>query len=227
MPHPFPAHAGSVCKLTSQASPDISSENAPSLLSYGSDSFLNIWTVALGESSHHVRLKILLCVQLESPPRQIGVLGTLICLTTIQNTVKMLDVSPKLVPMETHYLGHGCLFNSMPVLSHQREDSHTSPITSLSCCPSLGLFATSSRDGHVKVWNTTNQLVSDAHFGDTLTTVCFSNTRGDLLVGFQRQICLVQAHDYLPPAYLELSKKCPLNEQVEEPILFDRNLEFW
>ena len=232
MPQPCPAHGGTVCQLACPDSPLVVSETSsstPCLLSYGSDNFLNVWTLAVGDKGDFVSLKMQICIQMETIPKCLGILDTLLCVTTIKNSVKMLDISAELTKtmQQSRCLAHGCLFNSMPVLSHQREDCHMDTIISLSCSHSLDLFATSSRDGHLKVWSTSNQLVSDIHFGDTLTSACFSNARGDLLVGFQRQVCTVRAQDFLPPAYLQLSMECCVSDCAEDPITFDPTLQFW
>lgn len=230
MPQPCPAHGGCVCKLVSSSSPLVLSDatSTPCLLSFGSDNFLNVWSLAVSEKGDHIGLRMEIGIQMETVPRHIGILDNLVCVTTIRNSVKMLNISTELrTALHNCYLPRGCLFNSMPILSHQREDCHTDVITSLSCCHSLGLFVTSSRDGFLKVWSTSNQLVSEIFFGDSLTCACFSNGGGDLLVGFQRQICVVHASNYLPPPYLQQSMEYCITDCAEDPITFDPTLEFW
>ena len=233
MAQPCPAHGGRVCKLVSPDSPValpdiITSTSSPCLLSFGGDGFLTVWGLRIGENSDVVWLKMQICIQMESVPQHIGILGNLLCVTTTKNSVKMLNLSPDLKSAhQSCYLPHSCLFNSMPVMSHQREDRHTATITSLSSCPSLGLFATSSCNGYLKVWSTSNQLVSEIYFGTSLKSACFSNSQGDLLVGFQRQICTVSASNYLPQSYLQHSVECSTSECMETPTTFDPTLEFW
>ena len=222
-----------MCKLVSPDSPVVlpditTSASTPCLLSLGSDNFLTAWGLRIGERGDVVWLKMQICVQMESTPRHIGILGSLLCVTTTKNSVKMLDISSDMkTAHQSCYLPHSCQFNSMPVLSHQREDRHTATITSLSSCPSLRLFATTSCDGYLKVWSTSNQLVSEIYFGNSLMSTCFTNTRGDLLVGFQRQICTVSASNYLPSSYLQHSGNCSTSDHGETPIAFDPTLKFW
>lgn len=230
MPQPCPAHGGCVCKLVSPSSLVVLSDttSTPCLLSFGSDNFLNVWNLVVNERGDHVGLRMQICIQMETVPKHIGILDTLLCVTTVKNSVKMLNISTELrTSLQNCYLPRGCLFNRMPILSHQREDCHTDSITSLSCCHSLGLFATSSRDGFLKVWSTSNQLVSEIFFGDSLMCACFSNAGGNLLVGFQRQICIVRASNYLPSPYLQQSMEYCINDHAEDPIIFDPTLEFW
>ena len=218
--------------LTDNSTSATAATTPPCLLSLGSDSFLNVWSLVVNERGDGVVLKMEICIQMESVPRHIGLVGRLLCLTTTSHRVKMLWISPeaKAVYHQSRHLSlHGCIFNSLPILHHQREDDHTDTITSLSSCPSLCLFATTSRDGHLKVWSSANQLVSEIFFGDSLVSACFSSARGDLLVGFQRQICRVASSHYLPSSYLSHSLECHSTSRCDDdrPIPFDPTLEFW
>jgi WD40 repeat protein len=230
MEPPCPAHGGRVCKLISSASPvklaAPYNSSTPHLLSLGSDNFLNSWSIRVNRKGDHVVLKMLTCIQMESVPAHVSLLDTLLCVATTRNTVEMVDLSPELMGgHQNPYLPQGLLFHSLPVMSHQREDRHSAAITSLSCCPQLRLFATTSLDGLLKVWSPSNSMVAEIDFGERLFTACFSNSRGDLLVGFQRQLCSVAASHYLPSSHLSLghSPSCLL----EEPIPFDPSLQFW
>lgn len=98
----------------------------------------------------------------------------------------------------------------------------------LSCCSALGLFATSSEDHSVKIWNCDNQLVREMCFDESLCGVCFANSRGDILVGFQSHISLVTILNYLPTSYLEILSKMHFdNDPFEDHVQFDDMLKFW
>ena len=98
----------------------------------------------------------------------------------------------------------------------------------LSCCSTLGLFATSSEDQSVKIWNTDNQLVREMCFDESLCGVCFANSRGDILVGFQSHISLVTILNYLPLSYLKiLSRKSIENDPFEDHVQFNDLLKSW
>lgn len=106
--------------------------------------------------------------------------------------------------------------------------SWTFCIFQLSSCPHLKLFATSSEDQSIKLWNIKNQLVRELNFDDTLCGVCFANHRGDLLVGFQCHISLVTLTNYLPGTYLDrVSSMHFENDPVERYVQFDDHLQFW
>ena len=231
MEPPCPAHGGRVCKLIPSASPvELTTPSTPCLLSLGSDNFLNAWSIRVNRKGDRVSLKMLTCIQMERAPVQISLLGTLLCVATGRNTVEMVDTSPEMMgDHQNPYLPQGRLFSRLRVMTHQREDRHTDTITSLSSCPRLSLFATTSLDGLLKVWTTTNTLVSEIDFGERLLSACFSNSCGDLLVGFQRQICRVTASHYLPASYLSPLAHTANSSlvEVEEPISFDPTLQFW
>ena len=101
-------------------------------------------------------------------------------------------------------------------------------IKQLSCCSTLRLFATSSEDHSVKIWNCDNQLVREMSFDESLCGVCFANSRGDILVGFQSHISLVTILNYLPLPYLEILSKMHFdNDPFEDQVQFDDLLKFW
>ena len=101
-------------------------------------------------------------------------------------------------------------------------------IKQLSCCSTLRLFVTSSEDYSVKIWNCDNQLVREMSFDESLCGVCFANSRGDILVGFQSQISLVTILNYLPLSYLEIVSKMHFdNDPFEDHVQFDDLLKFW
>ncbi|KAJ1336280.1 hypothetical protein BSLG_007424 [Batrachochytrium salamandrivorans] len=109
--------------------------------------------------------------------------------------------------------------------NHPRDDDHTHEITGIACLetPLYCVFATSSQDGTVKVWDAVhNILIREMQFSDTTKSICFANPRGDLLVGISDQIALVQVHDYLPEKYLlMLSESHWPDDLIEAPMELD------
>lgn len=223
MPHPCPAHAGHVTKLASSTNhiPPLSS--TPALVSYGSDNMLNVWCVQV---KTQVRLELLMTVSIEPCPIHMGLLHSTLCLALADNRTVMLNV-PSKSGKESRMLTPSQSLADLPLLIHQMEDDHTDKITSLSCISHLNFFVTSSNDGRVKIWSLENQLVSEIHFGPTLTSVCFANPKGDLLVGLLQDISIVQGEDCLPAAYLKIARSCLHQDDKEEPVPFDPGLKFW
>ena len=65
-------------------------------------------------------------------------------------------------------------------------------------------------------------------FDESLCGVCFANSRGDILVGFQSHISLVTIQHYLPLPYLEILSKMHFdNDPFEDHVQFDDLLKFW
>lgn len=65
-------------------------------------------------------------------------------------------------------------------------------------------------------------------FDESLCGVCFANSRGDILVGFQSHISLVTILNYLPLPYLEILSTMHFdNDQFEDHVQFDDLLKFW
>ncbi|KAJ3300052.1 hypothetical protein HDU76_006168, partial [Blyttiomyces sp. JEL0837] len=115
--------------------------------------------------------------------------------------------------------------------SHPADEDHTKVITHVAALESLGLFASSSEDGTIKIWDTVeSSLVREIQFNEPIYSVCFCNHRGDLLVGMKDQVALVRVQDYLPMHLLGELLGNPLgwpDDPVERPANFDSTLDFW
>lgn len=61
-----------------------------------------------------------------------------------------------------------------------------------------GIFASGAKDGLVKVWNIKKELLREIKFPEPITSVCFLNSDGDLLVGHVGKVSTVLAKDYKP-----------------------------
>lgn len=72
-------------------------------------------------------------------------------------------------------------------------------------------------------------LHSEMQFNEPIGTLCFANSRGDLLMGLTDQVVLVRVQDYLPPHFLRLlvDRGDWPDDLVEDPTMFDSSLDFW
>ncbi|KAL8181428.1 UNVERIFIED_CONTAM: hypothetical protein K2H54_001560, partial [Gekko kuhli] len=84
---------------------------------------------------------------------------------------------------------------------HGPEDDPLDDITDLCCCPNLKLFASASRDGSVKIWNSRNKLLRHLKLNTIPESLAFANPQGDLLVGIERHLYLIHHKKYLPTYY--------------------------
>ena len=224
MPNPCPSHFGPVIKLIGSRDPiRVTEGNHYALVSYGEDKILNIWSIEVDRTSH-IYLKVNQCVYFEPVPTFTCLLGSSLCMA-IDNKLVMVPLSE--LEDSRSVIPQLFFLSDLPLLTHEKYDDHTAAIISLSCSEELELFATSSKDGMVKIWNSTGQLVSELEFGESLAAVCFSNSRGDLLVGFQNHICVIKAEDYLTSNYVSNDVDVVSSEVQERPITFDSELKFW
>lgn len=98
----------------------------------------------------------------------------------------------------------------------------------LTSCSGIPLYATSSIDGRIKIWNTKCHLVRELVFDNTLSGLCFANARGDILVGFQSNLHCVPLLEYLPNQYLQMVLDEDISDdRTEYCISFDPLLKFW
>ncbi|KAJ3333228.1 WD repeat-containing protein 87 [Blyttiomyces sp. JEL0837] len=101
------------------------------------------------------------------------------------------------------------------VKSHPADEDHTRTITDFASLESLGMIASASVDGTVKIWDA---------FENCLIR------RGDLLISLPDQIALVKIQDYLPIPMLSELMSFPdgwPDDQLENPVTFDKDLDFW
>ncbi|XP_022786508.1 uncharacterized protein LOC111326716 [Stylophora pistillata] len=194
------------------------------LISCGTDCTVKIWQLIHLERNQVSILQVAL-VKLLQAPRDLAMAGNTLCLATTDNNVIMCrvqaDEKRKISLFNTSKKSH-------EFLMHSKDEGHSALINGLSCCSTLGLFATSSEDQYVKIWNTDNQLVREMCFDDSLCGVCFANSRGDILVGFQSHISLVTILNYLPLSYLEILSRMNFDDDpFEDQVQFDDLLKFW
>ncbi|KAI8827898.1 hypothetical protein BC829DRAFT_189730 [Chytridium lagenaria] len=101
-------------------------------------------------------------------------------------------------------------------------------ITSIAASSTYNIWASSDRDGLVKVWDIDGRVVREIQCYHEVTSIAFSNPRGDLLLGLRNQIAIVWMQDYLPIKYLRQAVTINFPDDVQEsPKPFDSNLDFW
>nr|KAG5693101.1 hypothetical protein BaRGS_014051 [Batillaria attramentaria] len=85
---------------------------------------------------------------------------------------------------------------------HKPDDDHTDMITGLTSCTRMKLFASSSMDGTIHIWNEENKLVRTLRLNAMPNSLGFCSSRGDLLVGIGLHLFHIPWHSYLPKPYL-------------------------
>lgn len=223
MIHPCPAHSGHVISLTSSS--DECSTGI--VISYGSDNVIHIWQLGVNKEREIV-LKNTGSIVPSSPPVCMVLMGTRLCVAVaVNHQILVYDlVNQEKASWQQFPTGS---WSGLTPLLHQPEDDHADQVLAVAASPHLLLFASSGKDGKVKVWSQDNQLVADIHLGSDheLSVVCFANSCGDLLVGFQQQICLVKAELFLCSQNKQGTAAGGEETSMDAAIPFDPDLEFW
>lgn len=82
--------------------------------------------------------------------------------------------------------------------SEYRLDEHEEDLTTIDMLQSRGLFVTGGQDCLIKVWNMRKEMIREIKFPEPITSVCFLNPQGDILVGHVGKVSSVMAADYKP-----------------------------
>lgn len=232
MPFPCPAHDGHVIKLIGSCDPILFSTNQEvslatnTLVSYGSDNMLNVWVLCIERQSTLI-LRPQMCLLMDLVPRHFKLLSSTVYMTLSDHSLVSFPTHANW-KTENKLVATSCSFSKLQLQRHQFEDKHTDKILSLEASTELGLLVTCSRDGCIKVWcKDNNHLVSEMFFNKELRSACFLNPKGNLLVGFHRDIRVIQAEDYLPTRYVEIGRSFPDLDVIESQIPFDPDLQFW
>lgn len=185
----------------------------PLLLSCGEDFYVKLWSYQSKGKS----------MQLEFSYNCSGGIPLTCCFA--QMKVEDVKCVPIMVATSDYKLW---LWQDGKVYQHSVNDDHVEPLTSLEFSPTLQLFATSSMDGTVKVWNMDNKLVREIHIGQPVTSVAFANRRGDLVVGVHDEVSLLETKDYLLPGVMKKITEANIPLDLSEDYLrFDKELDFW
>eukprot|EP00117_Sycon_ciliatum_P044722 scpid36374/ scgid32221/ WD repeat-containing protein KIAA1875 len=88
---------------------------------------------------------------------------------------------------------------------HSPDVDHADGIISISALDSLGLVATASTGGDVRVWTAGNELVRAIHLNAVPESLAFCSYQGDLVVGIQGHLYKIGSSTYLPQEMLKMT----------------------
>ncbi|XP_062602981.1 uncharacterized protein LOC134264735 isoform X3 [Saccostrea cucullata] len=224
------AHEGTITCM--EATTDIDDrgkqilETNTTLVTGGEEKSLKVWSVIVkpGHSGNKITLEPLIKIPCAGIPDLLSVYENTLCVTINSPDTKLYL---RMYRMDGRDLENVSSLQ-FTELHHAQDEEHTQRMTALDKCPLLGLFATASEDGYIKVWNRHNQLVREMYFGEPLYGLCFANARGDLLVGFQSHVCLIPLTNFFPQNYLELISLQEFKDDLREPpIPYSSKVKSW
>ncbi|XP_048765698.2 WD repeat-containing protein 97-like isoform X2 [Ostrea edulis] len=107
---------------------------------------------------------------------------------------------------------------------HQPDDDHTDSITGLTSCQRMKLYASSSLDGTIRIWDETNNLIRLLKLKTMPYSVGFCSERGDLLVGISHHLYKIPYTEYLPKSYIfKMVSMRFADPKPESPFSLDEN----
>nr|XP_020670827.1 uncharacterized protein C3orf22 homolog isoform X3 [Pogona vitticeps] len=68
------------------------------------------------------------------------------------------------------------------------EDCHNGPVVAVDSCKDLSVFLSCGSDSMVKLWDMQKNLLAEITLDNTLTTACFLNSCGDILLAFKSDL---------------------------------------
>ncbi|CAG5133957.1 unnamed protein product, partial [Candidula unifasciata] len=96
------------------------------------------------------------------------------------------------------------MYEELINMNHKPE--HLASVMTVDVCTALKIFCSCSEDGCIKIWHE-KVLLTEIMLDSSLSSVCFLNNRGDLLVGYQKHIF-----------YIDHTKVCPQLEIPESDV---------
>ncbi|KAL5005609.1 hypothetical protein ScPMuIL_016767 [Solemya velum] len=226
MEHAVQAHVGEIVCLESCVNIDRSRDRLEPttdvIVSGGTDNNLNFWRIVISVRRRGkivIYLVPILKINCLSPPKQISMFENLTCIAVEA------EKKHKILLLEL-FMSEESATLEYRIHTHDDDEDHTQQITTLDNCPLLGLFASSSLDGYIKLWNRSNILIRELNFDTPVRGMCFANDRGDLLVGYQSHVCSVNVSSYLPLELLEQIVLLDFEDDYREiPIPYNHTLK--
>ncbi|XP_026576572.1 uncharacterized protein LOC113449679 [Pseudonaja textilis] len=68
---------------------------------------------------------------------------------------------------------------------------HEGPVISVDSCKTLSVFLSCGSDAAIKLWNIYKDLIAEIRLDNTLSTACFLNNSGDILLAFKNDIYIL------------------------------------
>ncbi|TPX43148.1 hypothetical protein SeMB42_g01983 [Synchytrium endobioticum] len=206
------AHIASVAQLVRVGS------HEKKLLTCGRDGAIKLWSLEEANSPLTSTIHCMASIQLS------GLVPRYMC---YDSRLEMLGVIMEDFGLFTYRVSSDKFVPSQR--RHGKDDDHTKQVMSISNLPTLGLFMTTSADGCIKIWDVaTNSLLREIQLEEPLGAGCFSNLKGDLVVGMSQDVVHIRNSDYLPSELLRKINALNLQDDIaEHGPAFDSDITFW
>ncbi|KAJ3116727.1 WD repeat-containing protein 87 [Physocladia obscura] len=208
--------------------------NIIKVISLGSDGIIKIWKMEINSMPSLQQNKVV-GSQRTAAPVALTTLAS-INLPQISGIIVGFSFNPYssiLAIFSDHYAISMYCVQSASILDiphHSPDEDHVKYVTNIVNLEYLNIFASSSIDGIVKIWDGYHNT-QEIQFGSAVLSLCFCNKRGDLLVGISDQVVLLKLQDYFPIYILQellFKRDIFLADDIEEiPTTFDDDLDFW
>ncbi|XP_064640581.1 WD repeat-containing protein 97-like [Lineus longissimus] len=179
------------------------------LISAGADNIIKVWRLYPFAQEALAPLLSFFCAH---TPLRMTVLKTNLCVAFQEHSTATYNIVVHNLENKNRY-------------DHSPEHDHTDSITGLACCQRLKLYASSSEDGTVKIWNEANKVIRVLKLNAVPHSLGFCSQKGDLLVGIGNHLHKIQHYSFLPQVYrfrLVCMKFNPV--LIEEAIPFNEKL---
>lgn len=82
------------------------------------------------------------------------------------------------------------------LLETEKSCEHDSQLTGFDYSPQLKIFVTSDGKGVLRVWNKDKKFLREINFPTAIDSVCFLNSRGDLIVSHAKRVSTIKFETY-------------------------------
>ncbi|XP_033117217.1 WD repeat-containing protein 97-like isoform X2 [Anneissia japonica] len=156
------------------------------LISAGLDNVIKVWRVFPFAEEALAPLMSFYCSHL---PHHMTVMKSTLCVAFQDNSSATFSI--------VHYN-----LNNKSRFDHSPDDDHIDAITGICCCPRMKLFASSSLDTTIRIWDERNRLIRIVRLNAEPLSINFFSERADLMIGIGKHLHRMDHSAYLPRNYL-------------------------
>ncbi|XP_071957525.1 WD repeat-containing protein 97-like isoform X2 [Antedon mediterranea] len=173
------------------------------LISAGLDNVIKVWRVFPFAEEALAPLMSFYCAHL---PHHMTVMKSTLCVAFQDNSSATYSV--------VHYN-----LNNKSRYDHSPDDDHIDMITGISCCPRMRLFASSSLDSTIRIWDQRNRLVRIVRLNAEPLSLNFFSEKADLMIGIGKHMHRMDHSAFLPRNYLFKMVSMRFPTMATEPVI--------